>query len=420
MSFVSQKKNALAILYIVSMTIAFTTRYGNIMVGYQVQIIIGLIWIAIAFYKFWINGFVIKGEYARDYPRLIKLYLLPQIIIHLYAIVLAALGKAEWELITTNLTVYVPIMLAILSIYLFRLSALKYISIAFILSWLLSVGTSMIAIGPHIFSDAIKQGYFNVHVTNYLELHDTVLAVGYIITFYFFSKSQVVKRDILIYLAAIMILILGVKRIAVLALLLLFVFICLTRKLSLKNRYKICIISGIIVFFACYAFIYILSEGNIFYNFIEHYQINTMGRVGLYQYVMSHAEFGPSFIGLGRNAVFDILSNGAITYVHSDIIRNYVENGFILFGLWAWYYLVYMTKSYKKYWGYSASILYFIMTLYSFTLYFTDNVEVYFICQILSITIPVTYAFKQKRERALESRSELYAREHSLFSFRGE
>ena len=88
--------------------------------------------------------------------------------------------------------------------------------------------------------------------------------------------------------------------------------------------------------------------------------------------------------------------------VHSDIIKMYVENGFILFGLWLWYQLIFMLKFYKKEYGDNVAILYFGFLIYLFTLYLTDNVEVYFICQILVTMLPITYALKQKGNNCRE------------------
>ena len=84
--------------------------------------------------------------------------------------------------------------------------------------------------------------------------------------------------------------------------------------------------------------------------------------------------------------------------VHSDIIKMYVENGFILFGIWLWYYLIYILKFYKKTYGIKEAVLYFGVVIYLFTLYLTDNVEVYFICQIMATMIPITYALKRKEQ----------------------
>ena len=56
----------------------------------------------------------------------------------------------------------------------------------------------------------------------------------------------------------------------------------------------------------------------------------------------------------------------------------------------------------KKEYGKKGAIFYFAFLIYLFTLYLTDNVEVYFICQILVTMLPITYALKQKGNNCCE------------------
>ena len=67
-----------------------------------------------------------------------------------------------------------------------------------------------------------------------------------------------------------------------------------------------------------------------------------------------------------------------------------------MFGGWLWYYLVFILKFYKKNYGIRSAVLYFGVVIYMFTLYLTDNVEIYFICQIMATMIPVAFALKEK------------------------
>ncbi len=397
----------LAILYILSMTVAFTTRYGDLQLGYKLQIIIGIIWVILGFCKLFINGFKFKGLFKDDFPQFIKVYLLPHIIIHGYTILLMVLNKVEWKYFTSNLTVYIPTLLAIMAFYLLGTKAFEYTCVALILSWLLSVGTSLILKGPAIFSHAIIQAYIDPYdntgglTINYLELHDFVLAIGYIVIAYVFTNLKLNKRTLGFLFIVLILMILGMKRVSVLGILLAVVFYVFLKRFPKKSKYKICIIAGWGAFLICYLYIYLLSDGNVFYDYIAKYGINVMGRNYYYKAIMSYAKFSPTFIGIGRNVVTQLL-NTSLSYlrvggVHSDIIKMYVENGFVLFGFWLWYYLIYIFKFYKKKYGINCAILYFGIVIYMFTLYLTDNIEIYFICQILSIMIPIKYALDTKK-----------------------
>lgn len=399
-------KQIMALLYIFSMTIAFTTIYGDISLDYHLQISIGMLWLVIAFLKFTINGFRFHGKFAKDFPKFIKLYMLPHLVIHGYTIILMFLGKVSWDYFTTNLTVYVPTLLAIMAIYLIGEKVYQYTCIALALSWLLSVGTSLLVKGPRIFTYAIIQGYFDANTSvggltkNYLELHDLVLGIGYVVIFYLFINSKLTKKQLALLTIVFVIMLLGMKRIAVLGIILAVLFCIVLKRFSENKQYKICLIAGWMVFVFCYLFIYALADGGFFYDLVSIYGINTMGRTYYYQAIMSYAEFTPKFIGIGRNAVTRILTSELaylrVAGVHSDVIKMYVENGFILFGLWLWYYLIHITKFYRREYGIKNAVLYFGIVTYMFTLYLTDNVEIYFICQILSTMIPVYYAMYGK------------------------
>ena len=113
-----------------------------------------------------------------------------------------------------------------------------------------------------------------------------------------------------------------------------------------KQKITFCKSLGWIAFITCYLFIYILSDGSVFYVFLDKLGINSMGRNYYYKAVLGYSTFSPSFLGIGRNMIAELfqtdLSYLKVGGVHSDIIKMYVENGFVMFGLWLWYHLVFM------------------------------------------------------------------------------
>ena len=397
-----------ALVYIISMTFAFTTKYGDILLDHIPRTIIGMCWIIFALLQLGINKFSIKGDNAKNLSFFMKLYLTPHIVIHLYTIVLMALGVVSWSYFTTNVTVYVPVLMALLALYLFKEKALYYTTIALIASWILSVTVSTILKGPMIFPHAIIQAYINPNdqsyglTSNYLELHDLVLAVGYFVIYYVFSRLRLTKKNFIILSIVIIIMGLGMKRVSILGLIIALIFNFFASKLSDSRRYKFCLVVGWLAFFACYLYIYVLSQGDVLFEVLSKYGINPMGRNYYYKAIMQYASFSPSFLGIGRNVVTHLFTN-ELAYlkvggVHSDLIKMFVENGFILYGLWLWYYLIFLTRKYKQRFGVKASFLYFGLVIYTFSLYSTDNIEIYFICQIFSILIPCSYAIYGKEK----------------------
>lgn len=399
-------KKVNALLYIVSMMFAFTTRYGDFRIGRTPQIVIGTAWIAIALGNLAMNRFSFNGEKNQDIKFFLKIYLLPHIFIHAYTIFLMIIGNVSWTYLTTNVSVYIPTAVAILAIYLFKEKALNYTIIALFSSWILSVIASTLLKGPLIFPHAIMQAYINPAdkmgglTSNYLELHDLVLAVGYLLVFLIFSKQKLTYKNFTMLMIVLFIIVLGMKRAAILGLIIMLFFYFLSFGLSYSGKIKLCKIAGWFGFFACYTFIYILSEGSLFYELLDKYGINSMGRNYYYKAVMNYASFSPSFFGIGRNVVtklmYDELSYLRVGGVHSDIIKMYVENGFIVFGLWLWYYLIHITQKYRERFGDKSAFVYFGIVIYTFSLYLTDNIEIYFICQIFSIMLPASYAMYKR------------------------
>lgn len=402
-----ERKNLVPVLYIISLALAFITYFGDFKWGFMPQKIIGVIWIGITLVQLYMDISSKRTCGLSELKWLLKLYFLPQVFLHLYTGFLMVIGKVSWEVFSINSSIYVPCLLAICSLYLFRDRAFRYLCIALVGSWIFTMAFCTITKGFQIFPQAIIQGYINPSYkipgfrTNYFELHDLVAAAGYIVAFYIFSQKKLDKRDFAFLSVVALIMILGIKRIAVVGLILATLIHLIIRWFPEKKQYNLCIIAGWAGFLFCYFFIYWISVPGAFAEFVKDNGINTMGRVHFYKAIMKHAEFSPFFLGLGRHGSVKIMKEKypwfGVGQVHSDIIKMYVENGFVVFGLWLWYYLIKVTKQYKKRFGLNAAIFYFGLTVYTFTLYLADTTEVYFICQMFSIITPAAYALSRRR-----------------------
>ena len=127
-----------------------------------------------------------------------------------------------------------------------------------------------------------------------------------------------------------------------------------------------------------------------------------MGRSYYYQAIIKLCEFEPGFLGLGRNYVSMIL-NSEYAYlnvggVHSDILKYFAECGFVLFGIWMWYYLIKVVRWLKENYSIKVVSCYYILTLYSFAIYYTDNIDTYFISQFIYILIITVVAINDKND----------------------
>ncbi len=391
-------------LYILTMIVAFTPRYGTYTIGYKEPLLVGGLWVAVACLRLLRKKHRADTALLKNLGFFLCVYLIPHVITHAYTVVLMLLGKVEWSYMTSNATVYIPVLIVLSVVYLFGAKALRYTLIAMIGAFVLSMVSSVILVGPHIIPDAIIQAYFDqAAAKNYLELHDIVLAIGYIMVYYLYRGRKLERRDIAFLVCAVSIGILGMKRIVVLAILACLAFAALVYILPKKVRYKVCIVGGVGMLVGCFAFLWLLSEGDLFFNLMQKLHINTMGRIYYYREVMALSDFHILYPGLGRNVVTQLLTSEMsylrVAGVHSDIIKMYVENGFVMYGLWSAYHLVGLPALLRKRFGDKAAVMGFAVTMYSFLLYLTDNIEVYFVCQILAMMIPICYALREKEEQ---------------------
>ncbi len=391
------------------MTIAFTTRVGDYTVNRHVQSIIGII---VIFFTILVALKSKKQDF--DYKYFFKLYLTPIIIIHAYSIVMSFIGIMDKKYLTSNITTYVPVILAICSVYLFKEKALKYNVISVVFSWLSSVGFSLITKGFYIFPYAILQGYTNIAVGmgaklgfkyNYLELHELVLSLGYLIIYYLYKKNKLLKKDFIILFIVLLIFLLGVKRIAIIGVLVSYFCIrfFIKNKNTEKRKIKTMKWISMFIFVLSYLFVYLIFEGNEIYSFFSKLNIDLMGRNYYYSALINYGSFSLKFLGLGRNSISKILVE-ELAYLkvgglHSDILKMYLENGFIIFGVWMWYYLFKIPKSYLKKFNFKVAALYICVIVYSFILYFTDNIEIYFMNNFFAVFVVLDYCYKQSSNK---------------------
>ena len=155
----AQNQKAFAIFYVITMMIAFTPRFADVDLGYRPAIVIGALWVLFFGYHF-VRDYRRNSVNVRVATWGLKTYLIPHMVIHAYTIVLMILGKISFSHFSTNVTVYVPALVAVLSVYYFGKDALKLNCIAVICSYTVSVLISTLVKGFVIFPHGIIEGYF--------------------------------------------------------------------------------------------------------------------------------------------------------------------------------------------------------------------------------------------------------------------
>ena len=384
--------------YIITMAVGLTMRIGDWQVSNNhIQMYVCLFWIMFYFITIIINGKIKKAEL-----QIMKMYLLPHIVMHAYTIILIIFGYFSKDIISTNISVYFPTIVAISSFHMFGAKgAIKNNIIAVLLSWTISIISSLILRGPGIIVQAILQGYVDPYIqyhgiaANYFELSELVLAIGYVFVYYVITRKGLQVKEISIMLTIFIMMILGVKRISVLGALVAILFYKVAEKLSYIKKIRLLKICTISALFLCFLYVFMIFDNRLF-TILGNYGINAMGREYYFTDVIKYGYFGIGYLGIGRNAVAKLLT-GELSYlrvggVHCDLLKIYMEIGMIGFLVWLWYYLYKMTHIYLRKWGIQAALMYFTLNIYTFILYVSDNVEIYTAYQILSIVIPIGYA----------------------------
>ena len=117
-----RRNNILAFLYTLSMMIAFTTRFGDVVLDYHLQTIIGIGWVIFGLIVHYGNNNTKFGKNpkSKDIIWFGSAILLPYIVIYLYTLLLILIGVVDSKYFSTNISTFIPVILSFLSVYLFR------------------------------------------------------------------------------------------------------------------------------------------------------------------------------------------------------------------------------------------------------------------------------------------------------------
>ena len=366
------------------------------------QVLVGAAWVARAAIAFWQRYRKDRGiPHKKECVFVAVLFLAPQIVIHLYTVLLVILGATDPGVLSTNAVSYMAVFLVIASIFLFGKAAMGYLFCALAFSWFLCLIRNVFVHGFGIILDAIAQGWFGASVghENYLELDAVVLSVGYYLVYYLFSTLKTKKNSLPLTIMFVVIGLVGVKRIVLLAFVLVVACYLLIRKMEETKAHKIAVIAGWCAAALCLGFIFLLSQGNLFYQILDKFGIESMARDYFYKSIMSKTEFSLGFWGYGRGGVKLAMTSqfSGYSFVHSDIIKMFFELGLILFVGWLYFNLVFVAKCFEKEYGKSAAIMYLFVMACTFVLYVTDNTESYFVCIVIRTILPMGYVMSARK-----------------------
>lgn len=128
-----------------------------------------------------------------------------------------------------------------------------------------------------------------------------------------------------------------------------------------------------------------------------------MGRVKMWEYISNYMSFTPYYFGKGYGFTLRKLSENYFEYVlHSDILRFYVELGFIPFVIWEYLNLFYIKNKIKKMFSKKEATFSFLIISYLFILHFTDNTTNYFVTQCTFFCVLSSYFYLKLEVKGAE------------------
>lgn len=357
------------------------------------------------------HGIDKKDEYSTSAYTICLIFFLMQVIMQIYAYILAFLGYTSFDLLSTNAYSFIPPLFAWACLSLYKEKTIELFTKALIYNFVFTSIINVIIFGP----EAITQVFYSVisgnvtTVTRVFEVHGNSFAIGVLFLYYLFNPGENKRKKYIIFLLIASFF--GQKRIQFAAMALccgLFYIDKLLKKGRLAKKSRFSFLQGIMVvsIVLCLVYAKIALDGTLSLLLIG-LGVNDSYRSFMYGLMRDHAYFGPGFLGIGRNAAGRIVGqyyqahyDSVITNLHSDLLKMYVENGFWLYIAWLAIYLVYLPQKIKTISNYETALKSILFVMYMFVLYLTDNVESYMIVQtvfLVSLITTVAKGIKQKR-----------------------
>ena len=221
--------------------------------------------------------------------------------------------------------------------------------------------------------------------------HATLLIMPLIALMYLIEWRNGMKRcDFVRFIIAAIISLLAYKRIAIGAALLMYGLFVINR---LFGKNLISFVSVIVI--ALLILYIIIIHTGVIYIYAKLYDINLMFRDVLWPEFEPFYNISVSFEGQGWGFVtryIDLYSMSMyrlqIGGLHNDILKIYIELGFIGFILYFGTFLIFIPRYlYKKY-SPSISFYFWFVQLYLIIIYLTDNAMIYTPCQIFAYIAP--------------------------------
>lgn len=360
--------------------------------------------------------------YGLIYPDLkrIKKILWPAVVCMLLIVALLLWSMVIWVMNLSGLSTMIgacsklafqsiSILTAISAVYLFGSKAVDLFTVGVCLA---NAGIMVLEI-PSFGLAASVQSLITCLVTfgeaegyaRNLEIHDLTFVFGQLVLYYAafapHDTPQEKHRRVFFLLACTFFFFVGMKRIAIPAVILFIMAAYFIR--MFKNKKAVFVLWGIawVVFFFFY--LYGVRTGAVS-RILKIAGIDMMGRDYLWSLANDYYEFSIAYLGRGFEYVDSIVAvwygAGLINHpypFHNDILKVFVEMGCPGFLFWAGIQYIITPVFWMKYADDETTLLYLCNLSYMTVTYLTDNTSFSFWCTMALRLIPLAYSFERAK-----------------------
>lgn len=244
-----------------------------------------------------------------------------------------------------------------------------------------------------------------------LETHDLAFAFGpFLLYLLLYWKEH--TRPALWLVLTLLFFTIGLKRIAVLAIVLGLLTAALIRLLSEKAARQTALCAAGAMMAA--SFLYIAGIRYGLFEFLEtQLGLDTKGRVLMFNNVKPYYDINIAFMGKGTGFERYVDWMTGIQYpaplrpqsqIHNDFLRMYLNVGFFGYWAWIWSWLGVRLRYWFRCGGKDAGCLFLGICVYCFVLYATDNTVYYPYTMTACALVPMACRLEELAKDALEKR----------------
>lgn len=332
--------------------------------------------------------------------------MLPYLIPLFFSSVIWLASSADAVMIVNGLGMIIPQLLsvcvAVATLYLFGEKGIWYCLVSMCAANVLLIGTVIAEGGLSPLLEEFRTLIVSFTVESgplitMLEVNDLTFAFGPFLIYLLLNRKRV-PHFFLWLIVVLFLFTVGLKRIAIPAVVLAVLVALLLKKLPEKASRQTALCLSVGMMFV--SFVYIAGIRMGLFEYLEaKLGLNTMGRVNMFENLAPYYEINFTFMGRGTGferyvdwASGEIYQTPqrTIMQIHNDFMRMYLNLGFAGYWIWLIGYLVVRIRYWFRQAGKSAGCTFFAICIYCFVLYTTDNTIYYPYTMIACALIPMS------------------------------